>query len=53
MVVRGISADLNTVAIRGVPDNGIVSLPLPQAERVEISVLDRIERESEAVEVPR
>ena len=51
VVARGLSADQETVAVRGPAEEGIVSIPLPKAERVFVSTIDRTGRESDAVEV--
>ena len=47
----GLSADQETVAVRGPAEDGVLSIPLPKAERVLVSTIDRTGRESDAVEV--
>jgi uncharacterized lipoprotein YddW (UPF0748 family) len=51
IVVRGLSADQQTAAVRGPSENGVFSIPLPKAERVLVSTIDRTGRASDAVEV--
>jgi len=51
VVVRGLSADEQTAVVRGLGEDGLVTIPLPKAQRVSVSVLDRTGRESSAVEV--
>ena len=53
VVVRSLSDDRQTVVVRGVDSKGTLTIPLPKAERVIVCVLDRVGRESEAVEAPR
>jgi hypothetical protein len=52
VVVRGLSADARTAAVRGVAADGTVSVPLPKADRVLVTALDRVGRESEPAETP-
>jgi uncharacterized lipoprotein YddW (UPF0748 family) len=51
VVVRGLSEDIRTAIIRGIGADGQLTIPLPKADRIVVSVLDRTGRESEAVEV--
>jgi uncharacterized lipoprotein YddW (UPF0748 family) len=53
VVVRSLSEDEQKAVVRGPAAEGMVSLPLPKAERVVVSVVDRVGRESEAVGVPQ
>jgi hypothetical protein len=53
VVVRGVSPDAQLTVVRGVSADGTVSVPLPKAERVLVSALDRIGRESDPVAAPR
>ena len=51
VVVRGLSEDFSSTLVRGLAADGQLIVPLPKADRVVVSVLDRTGRESEAVEV--
>ena len=53
VVVRGVSPDAQTAVVRGVAADGTASVPLPKADRVLVSAVDRTGRESDPVEVPR
>ena len=53
VVVRGLSTDARSAVVRGVPADGMVTVPLPLADKVVITALDRVSRESEPAEVPR
>jgi len=47
VVVRGISTDLQSVQVRGIPADGAVAVNLPKADRVIVTVVDRTGRESQ------
>ena len=53
VVVRGLSADARTAVVRGNPVDGVVSVPLPKAERVIVSALDRVAGRAKPVAIPR
>ena len=52
VVIRGISADARTAVVRGVQPDGTAVVPLPKAERVIVTALDRAGRESDPVDAP-
>jgi uncharacterized lipoprotein YddW (UPF0748 family) len=53
VVVRALSADAKTAVVRGVDAGGRLTLPLPKAERVVVSAVDRVGRESEPATIEK
>jgi uncharacterized lipoprotein YddW (UPF0748 family) len=53
VVVRALADGEWKTAVRGVAQDGRLTVPLPKAERVVLCVLDRTGRESEAVDAPK
>ena len=53
VLVRSLNDGVWTTKVRGLAPDGRLTVPVPKAERVVVSALDRTGRESDAVETPR